>query len=338
MTSRRRFASRALIAVTALALIPAIGQTPLAAASAPPASAPSAESSLRVVGRNWIELSPVLVAAESFYPGGLQVGSGGVTSITSGAADLATNAETQGLEEFAINPDLRLIMTVSESFYRLVARRSAGIETLADLEGKRIMVAPGTSVHYYVVAMLATVGLTEDDVEIVTWPDSSPYVAPMAAMSDALEDGEADALAIFEPESADAIDQLGDDAIVFQDRSVYRELFSLYADANALADPAKRADIVRFVRAVIDASAALDTAPEEHWLHISNEIGYTQRQIEGSWDEMAFPAGIPDDMLDVLVTEEPWVAAQDGREPRDRDELAGFLDPTVVEEALALDV
>ena len=58
------------------------------------------------------------------------------------------------------NPDLRIIMTVTESFYRLVARRSAGISKLADLKGKRIMVPRMTSAHYYLVAMLRSAGLT----------------------------------------------------------------------------------------------------------------------------------------------------------------------------------
>src|SRR5690606_22639639 len=75
---------------------------------------------IKVAGARWIELSPVLVAANSFYPQKLEVPSGGVVSITSGAADLATNAETQLLRESVANPDLRIIMTVSESFYRLV--------------------------------------------------------------------------------------------------------------------------------------------------------------------------------------------------------------------------
>ena len=51
---------------------------------------------IKVSGARWIELSPVVVAAESFYPQKLTVGNGGVTAITSKAADLATNAESLG--------------------------------------------------------------------------------------------------------------------------------------------------------------------------------------------------------------------------------------------------
>src|SRR5690606_16472133 len=102
--------------------------------------APAADlAPISVSGSYWIELSPVVVAANSFYPEQLSVGEGGITRITAGEVDLATNAETQLLRESLVNPDLRIIMTVTESFYRLVGRRSAGIETLADLRGKRVM-------------------------------------------------------------------------------------------------------------------------------------------------------------------------------------------------------
>ena len=125
---------------------------------------------IKVAGARWIELSPVVVAAENFYPQKLTVPTGGVVSITSKAADLATNAETQLLRESVTNPDLRIIMTVSESFYRLVARRSAGISKLSDLKGKRVLAPRLTSAHYYLVSMLRSAGLTEDDVTLVTLP------------------------------------------------------------------------------------------------------------------------------------------------------------------------
>lgn len=290
---------------------------------------------IRVSGSYWIELAPVVAAAQHFYPQELDVGEGGITRITSGDADIATNAETQLLRESLNNPDLRIIMTVTESFYRLVGRRSAGIETLADLEGKRVIVPRRTSANYYLVAMLATVGLTEDDVELVGLPQGDDVKDSLDRMSDALLNDEADVIAIWEPEPEDAIRQLGDDAIVFQDRSVYREVFNLHATATALADPAQRRAIVGFVRAVADATAALEADPEQYWPDIASVIGYSEEQIADGWPEMEFPVQIVPDMLDVLETEEVWVATETDREPRSRGELAELIDFSVLEEALA---
>jgi NitT/TauT family transport system substrate-binding protein len=279
---------------------------------------------------------PKAVPRHSYAAGvGLEVGEGGITRITAGEVDLATNAETQLLRESLTNPDLRIIMTVTESFYRLVGRRSAGIETLADLRGKRIMLPRRTSANYFLVAMLATVGLTEADVELVNIPAAADVKTSLDLMSDALLAGEVDVISIWEPEPEDAIRHLGDDAIAFQDHDVYREVFNLHATATALADPVQRRSIVAFVRAVADATAALQQNPAAYWPQIAGVIGYSEAQIADGWPEMEFPVQIVPDMLDVLETEEAWVATERDREPRSREELAQFIDYSVLEEALA---
>lgn len=317
------------VALLALAVGLLLGAAPSGAAESPLAP-------IRVSGSYWIELSPVITAANRFYAEQLPMGEGGITTITAGASDLATNAETQLLRETIANPDLRIIMTVTESFYRLVARRSAGITTLADLKGKRIMLPAFTSANYYLVAMLRTVSLTEDDVTLVPLPPQQGDQSGMDQMSDALARGDVDVISIWEPEPEDAIEQLGDDAIVLQDRSVYREVFNLHARATDLADPAKRRSIVAFVRAVADATAALKADPAPYWPHISDITGFTVEEIGMGWPEMEFPVAIIPDMLDVLVEEEPWIAKLQNRAPRTRAELEKFIDRSVVAEALAL--
>src|SRR5437867_2989350 len=144
---------------------------------------------LRVFGSmTTIELSPVLVAANGIYPGPVTVSNGGVPNLTSGAADVATNAETQLLRQSVDDPDLRVIFTVTENFYRIVARKSAGIQKVADLKGKRVTVPRNTSAAYFLAKMLATAKLTEADVTIVP-------IDPANQMSAALRDGRVDAVA-----------------------------------------------------------------------------------------------------------------------------------------------
>lgn len=263
------------------------------------------------------------------------MGEGGLTTMTAGTSDVATNAETQLLRESVAHPDLRIIMTVTESFYRLVARRSAGINTLADLKGKRVMVPRNTSANYYLVAMLRTVGLTEEDVTLVNLLPTLDGQTGMDQMSDALARGDVDVISIWEPEPHDAIETLGEDAIVFQDRSVYREVFNLHAWASDLADPERRRAIVEFVRAVAKATTALKADPATYWPHVSSIIRYSVDDIAAGWPEMEFPVAIIPDMLDVLVEEEPWIAKQQNREPRSREVLEQFIDRSVVEEALS---
>jgi sulfonate transport system substrate-binding protein len=279
---------------------------------------------IRVSGSYWIELSPLLVAANSFYPVKLEVGEGGIPRITDNLTDLATNAETQLLRESVRNPDLRIIMTVTESFYRLVGRRSAGINKLSDLKGKRVMVPRMTSAHYYLVAMLQSAGLTEKDVTIVNLLPTQGDQTGMDQMSEALVRGDVDAISIWEPEPEDSLHKLGSDGIV------------LHARAPDLADPEKRRAIVTFVRAIADATEVLKKDPKPHWPHVSSITGFSLEEIGWGWPEMEFPVRIIPDMLDVLVTEEVWVAKNMNRPVRSREELAKFIDRSVVDEALRL--
>ncbi len=305
-------------------------------AAQPPAQTQAPLVPIKVAGARWIELSPVVVAAESFYPEKLTVPSGGVVSITSKAADLATNAETQVLRESINNPDLRIIATVSESFYRLVARRSAGISKLSDLKGKRVLVPRLTSAHYYLVAMLRSAGLGEEDVTLVSMPPpAAGEPASKFRSADALARGDADVIATFEPEPEVAVRKLGSDAIVLQNRKVYREAFNLHARAPDLADPEKRRAIVAFVRAMAQASKALKSDPQPYLPHISSVIGFSVEEIGWGWPETEFPVQIIPDMLDVLETEEVWLAKASNRAPRNRAELAKLIDRSVVDEALA---
>jgi sulfonate transport system substrate-binding protein len=326
--------SRYLRVSAGLAALLAFGFLAMSCAS-PPTKPEIALVPIKVAGARWIELSPVVVAAEYFYPDKLTVPAGGVTSITSKAADLATNAETQLLRESVTNPDLRIIMTVSESFYRLVGRRSAGISKLSDLKGKRVLVPRLTSAHYYMVAMLRSAGLKEEDVTIVSLPALQPgQPSSKFRSAEALARGEVDFIATFEPEPEVAVRKLGKDAIVLQDKKVYREAFNLNARAPDLADPEKRRAIVAFVRAAAQASAAIRRDPKKYWPHISSVIGFTEEEISWGWPETRFPVKIIPDMLDVLETEEQWLAKVSNRAPRNRAELARFIDRSVVEEAL----
>jgi hypothetical protein len=115
-----------------------------------------------------IEGGPVYVADNGPLGAGFRVINGGVRNLVNGGAHAATNAETQML--LVPNPKIRILMTLAEGLYRVVAKRSAGIATVADLRGKRITVPPETSAHYFLVRTLVAAGLAESDVNLVNLP------------------------------------------------------------------------------------------------------------------------------------------------------------------------
>jgi len=311
------------------------------AATVPAACANDDPGPIAVYGnKQTFEIAPVLLAAEDHYPGEATVRMGSLANLVGappvpgfgeeGEADVATNAETQLLRYSVENPNLRVILGVSEGLYRIVARRSAGIESVADLKGKAVATIPQTSSGYFLHRMLERAGLSFADI------DARPIV-PLAGMTEALRKGEVDAVVIWEPESENAAQVLGTDMIEFSGEGVYRELFNLNTTAEKLADPVTRAKIVRFVRAIIDASAELRADPARAKALVVEAGGFSPEDVEDSWKHHRYEPGIPPDLLDVMVVEEQWLAAQANRPPRSREELAALIDTSVYEEALALD-
>jgi sulfonate transport system substrate-binding protein len=289
----------------------------------------AAGAQLRVAGNtSTLELAPVLLAAQEVGAERVAVKNGGIPALfEADRVDLATNAETQALRQSVDHADLRVILTVAEGFYRIVARRSSGVRGLADLRGKRIATAPSTSSAYYLFKTLATAGLTPADVTIVP-------LSPLSRMPPALAAREIDALTIWEPEIQRAADLVGADAIEFQDRRVYRELFGLYATAASLAEPAKRREIVAFVRAVLGASARIRQRPSDVWPLVAASTGYDAELIERVWHHEGYPGTLATDLLDVLVDEDVYLAPERNRAPRARAELAKLIDDSVLRDAL----
>jgi NitT/TauT family transport system substrate-binding protein len=309
---------------------------------AAPAHAEDDAAPLAVYGnRQTIELAPVLLAADEFYPGPADVRMGGVANLVGeagapgfydpGQADLATNAETQQLLRFSVeHPDLRIIFNVTEGLYRIVARKSAGIAGVVDLKGKRVATIAQTSSGYFLHRMLAREGLSFDDIVAVP-------ITPLSGMTEALRRGEVDAVVIWEPESENAAQVLGADLIEFGGEGVYRELFNLNTTAAKLADPELRPRLVRFIRAVIDASAAMEDDPASAQALVARAGGFDPQDVRDSWKHHRFVPGFPADLLDVLEAEEIWLAAQAERSPRTRADLATLIDTSLYEEALALE-
>lgn len=277
------------------------------------------------VNMTTIETAPIFVAAEG--PGGssFRIISGGVRHVAAGGAHAGTNAETQMLLIAATNPKIRILLTVAEGLYRVIARRSAGIKTIADLRGKRIVTPPNTSAHYHLTKMLGAAGLREGDVTLVARATTE--------MSAAVGKREADAISMWEPEGQKTLDVLGDDAIVFQDNSVYRELFSLYTTTDVLNDPRRRVELVGFVRAVIGAADTVKMRPRDVIPLVATRIKQSEDTVARSWTFHRFPVALPGDLLSVLIEEDRWIANGQKRPPMTREQLAALIDSSVLNEA-----
>lgn len=285
----------------------------------------AAAQKLRVgVNMTTIETLPIWLAGDAPAGAGIVISPGNIPSLAAGRADVATHAETQAVRYSTANPDLRVILTVAEYSYHVVARRSAEVRTASDLRGKRIATALDTSAHFNLVKTLQDAGLDEGDVTVVG-------MAP-PDMPAALANGDVDAVSIWEPASAQSSKALGADAVAVNGPP-YRERFDLNTTAANLADPQKRAAIVAFVRALIATSAVVRERPQEVQGVIAARLGVSPEAVAATWGLFRFPAALPPDLLDAMAEQEPWLARRQNRPPRSRAALAGLIDASVWREA-----
>jgi NitT/TauT family transport system substrate-binding protein len=298
----------------------------------------AASAPLSVYGaRMAVELAPIHLAMRARYGEGAAVQHGGVVNLVGKdrLADVASNGETQTLRHSVAEPGMRVLMTVAEGNYPIIARRSAGIASLADLKGKRILGYRHTTAGFFLHKMLQTVGLSFADVTIVE--------TPLGKVGSVVANHEVDAVAIWEPDSEQALRALrtiGDDAVIFSGKQVYHERYNLCTTADALADPAKRREIVAFTRAVMDAAAAINRDPavaaRAQALVAKSGGLYTVEEVAACWPNIGFVATFDDRLLDIFVEEELWLAAEEKRPPRTREQLASLIDRSVHDEARAL--
>lgn len=312
-----------LVAVGLLAVtLRAAGQAPPAAPPAPlPADAPFTVAVATAV----VEGAPIYIAKEGPFGSRFNYVNGGVRTLQNNGAHAAGNATTQMLVVLRDNPKVRLLFTLVDGNYRIVAKRSAGISKLSDLKGKRVVTPRTTSAHYHLVALLRTAGLQESDVTLVS--------APATEMAAAVAKGDADAISMWEPESQNAVEALGRDAVIFQDNKVYRELYSVYSTTDVLNDPRRRKELVAFVREIIRTTGELRKAPAKYFDLISRVTKHPAPEIARSWEHHGFPLAVAPDLLDIIVEEEKWVANNQQRPPRPRAELASYIDTSIIEEA-----
>src|SRR5260370_28443944 len=164
---------------------------------------------LRVgVNLTTIETLPIYLVESEPAGAGIELSGVAIPALTAGNVDVVTNAETQAILRSTANPEIRVILTVAEYGYRIVARRSAGVRAAVDLRGKKIATSLNSSAHFYIVNTLQSAGLSERDVTIVGMTPPEMPAAPAR--------GDVDAVSIWEPAAQQSARAPRLDALVLQ--------------------------------------------------------------------------------------------------------------------------
>lgn len=297
-----------------------------------------------------IEATPLVIAIQDYYkddPSSYFIN--GLPDIwLNTTVDLPAGAEVHILHDAPAHPDLRVITTVAEVYYRIVASKKSNITTLSDLKGKRIGVVRNTTSEYFAHRYLHDVaGLKEGEYTLVPVPSGSGlcYVEPCgnATFPSLLARGEIDAMTAYEPTTELAIRALGEEnAVVFRNDSLYRELSVMYTTEAKLKDPAKRKEIVQFLKALNKVQSVFTEEPQKIWGRVSRaSTNVSVEVLEKIWPLTKWTGGLPSDMADILAAEDEWIAKdttlRPNRGPMSKTTLVGLIDDGPYKESLEED-
>ncbi|TPX14615.1 uncharacterized protein E0L32_005307 [Thyridium curvatum] len=293
-------------------------------------------SALRIASSlQWIEHTPQPYAIKNFYKGSstATLVSGGVANLgTDRSIDLAANAETQGLKQYASRKNIRLIYIICEASYRLVANKAAGISTLADLKGKRIGTMQGTSAGYFINKLLGTAGLQSSDYRTVSGNVCMKTPCGAGTFPQMLANKQIDGFGIWEPAPELGARAIGDNAIFFQNYTIYREVYSLYTTQEKLSDPAMRKDILAFVKALNQTLEVFTKADDSVYQFVASKVGMDPEIVKAVWPEHKWSGRWGPDLLPFITEEDQYLAKTDRRQTMSSADLERFLDTEIIDE------
>jgi ABC-type nitrate/sulfonate/bicarbonate transport system substrate-binding protein len=313
------------------------------------ASLPSATALTVAAVRQNIEATPLVITVEDHYNSTSYKFINAAPALGSNPnIDLYAGAEVHVLHDAPQHPDLRVLATVVQFSYRIVADKRKNITKPSDLRGKRIGVVGNVTSEYFAYRYLRDVaGLNESEYTLVK-AGALCYSLPCGngTYPQMLVTGQLDAFTAFEPTTTVGGMALGEEnAIFFRDDSLYRKLNVLYTTQAKLDNSTSRAEIVGFLRALGKTHEVFTKEPEKIWPRVAKITATnnttnpaTEEIMRTFWPLTKWDRELPVDMVDLMVEEDKWVAMDENlpREPMSREKIQSLIDDGPLKEALAL--
>lgn len=304
-----------LLLIAAAALI--AGYMWAAPTSPPPPSGPLEQITIAASNR-YAGGCSIFVALEKgyFLSEGVRVsiqpqanGKAALEAALQGRADLATVTDVPVMFAVMNNQPVSVVATIftSDKDHGIVARKDEGFDTPANLRGKRIGVALGTSGHFFLNAFLNRHNLSSNDVKILPLEQEE--------MSSALMRGDIDAVATWEPLLSTLLPALSDNARIFYGKDIYDPVFNLAGKRDYIVSHPET--IKKVLRAVIRGGRFCKDEPDMARSIVAKAINTDASKLKALWPTYRFNVRLDQGLLLALEDETRWAI---------RNKLTGRID------------
>ena len=245
------------------------------------------------LGKGYFEEEGLDVTARPF-----EVGRMALKSMLEGEADIAISGDTTFM--FAVTGGARIntiaVIATSKKNEAIVARKDRGIRGPKDLTGKRVGIFFGTTAHFFLDSFLTAHGIDRNSVILV---DMKP-----GRMREALEAGEVDAVAVWNPFIRQLERQLGERGMVFYDETIYSDIVCVSAGQEYTGK--HPGAIKKMLRALIKAETFIRERPDESRHLVAGLMKTDKGVLDDIWGVMRFRVTLDQSLLVNLEDETRW--------------------------------
>lgn len=189
-------------------------------------------------------------------------------------------------------------LSVSPNEISIVVRRSSGIKSPADLEGKRIGYPIGTQAEYFFDKYI---GLHRLDKSRMTIVSASPPDCVTA-----IGNGDIDAIVTFKPHSLNAMTLLGENGQTLDTRGLYTSIASLIC-SGSVSD--NEPELVRAILlGLIEAERFIAREPQRAIALVAKEVNLNPSLLARYFQEYSFKAVLSAELVEALRAEGEWGA------------------------------
>lgn len=218
--------------------------------------------------------------------------------LTTEGIDIVTAAQMPVVSNSFSRNDYAIIgnMVYSDNAVKILARQDKGIQAPSDLKGKIVGITAGSSGHFFLGLFLTHQRLLMSDVKTIDMEATR--------LSQALVDGQVDAIATWEPHIYKAEKALGNKALIFPSKGVYRVDYYFIARKDFIKNHPQA--LKRFLRAINKGEEFILKNRKEAMDIVAQRLKMEREIIEATWGVFQFRLFLDQSIVLSLEDEARW--------------------------------
>ncbi len=236
-----------------------------------------------------------------------------------GAADLATSSESVVMFHSFDNSDFSVIASFvsSDNDLKLITTTDKSLRSASDLTHARVAVTRRSASEYFLHSMALMHGVNTDTLQM-------RETTPEQMSRDLLDNGDIQALSLWEPYGYEVTQALGEKAVLLPTKGLHTTSFNMLARKQTLATQPQA--ILATLRALNQAADFIQRDPAGAKAIIQRQLSLEAEFVAWVWPDYNFRLGLGQSLLISLENAARWAQLSGAIEPQPLPDYRALLD------------